>query len=76
MVDPTQPGIQASTVIRNIGQLVTISQQPVPGASGPLQVMANAVSRFTMVILSGLVQMMMLNRCSSKIRVVGMGFNH
>jgi imidazolonepropionase len=37
-----RPEIQASTVIRNIGQLVTVAQQPLPGASGSLQVIANA----------------------------------
>jgi imidazolonepropionase len=42
MSDPAQPGIQASTVVRNIGQLVTIAQQPLPGASGPLQVIEKA----------------------------------
>lgn len=42
MSDLVQPEIQASTVIRNIGQLVTISQQPLPGASGPLQIIPNA----------------------------------
>lgn len=42
MSDPARPEIQASTVIRNIGQLVTISQQPLPGASGSLQVIADA----------------------------------
>src|SRR5438552_421888 len=42
MPDPTQPRIQASMVIRNIGQLVTIAQQPIPGASGPLQVISDA----------------------------------
>src|SRR5260370_36047421 len=42
MSDLTQPGIQGSTVIHNIGQLVTGSQQPLPGASGPLQVISNA----------------------------------
>lgn len=42
MSDPVRPEIQASTVIRNIGQLVTVSQQPLPGASGVLQVIANA----------------------------------
>jgi imidazolonepropionase len=42
MSDPTQPEVQASTVIRNIGQLVTIAQQPLPGASGPLQVIPHA----------------------------------
>jgi len=40
--DPSLPRIQADTVIRNIGQLVTIAQQPLPGASGPLQVIPNA----------------------------------
>jgi imidazolonepropionase len=29
-------------VIRNISQLVTIAQRPIPGASGPLQVISNA----------------------------------
>ncbi len=38
----TQPTIQASMVIRNISQLVTIAQQPIAGASGPLQVISNA----------------------------------
>jgi len=42
MSNPARPEIQASTVIRNIGQLVTISQQPLAGAGGPLQVIANA----------------------------------
>lgn len=44
MSDPDSPRqhIEASTVIRNIGQLVTISQQPVAGASGSLQVLSNA----------------------------------
>ncbi|MEO7020718.1 MAG: imidazolonepropionase [Ktedonobacteraceae bacterium] len=44
MSDPnsTQAEMQASTVIRNIGQLVTVAQQPLPGASGPLQVISNA----------------------------------
>ena len=40
--DPNQPTIQASMVVRNISQLVTIAQQPIPGASGPLQVISNA----------------------------------
>jgi imidazolonepropionase len=39
--DSTQT-IAASMVIRNINQLVTISQRPMPGASGPLQVISNA----------------------------------
>jgi len=40
--DPSQPQIQANTVIRNIGQLVTVAQQPIPGGSGPLQVITDA----------------------------------
>lgn len=44
MPDPSQPParIQANMVIRNIGQLVTVAQHPVAGASGPLQVIENA----------------------------------
>ncbi len=42
MSDPVRPEIEASTVIRNIGQLVTISQQPLPGASSALQVIEHA----------------------------------
>src|SRR5437660_6629029 len=42
MPDPAQPAVQASMVIRNIGQLVTIAQQPIPGANGPLQVISDA----------------------------------
>jgi imidazolonepropionase len=42
MSNPARPEIQASAVIRNIGQLVTIAQQPLEGASGPLQVISNA----------------------------------
>ncbi len=42
MSDSTRAGIQTSTVIRNIGQLVTVAQQPLPGVSGPLQVISNA----------------------------------
>ncbi|MBV9710097.1 MAG: imidazolonepropionase [Ktedonobacteraceae bacterium] len=34
--------IEADTVIRKIGQLVTLAQQPLPQASGPLQVISNA----------------------------------
>src|SRR5436853_3906434 len=34
--------IQASTVIHNIGQLVTIAQSPIQGATGPLQVLEHA----------------------------------
>src|SRR5882762_3632419 len=43
-LDPSQPPsrIQASMVIRNIGQLVTIAQQPMPEATGPLQVIEHA----------------------------------
>ena len=43
-LDPSQPPsrIQASMVIRNIGQLVTIAQQHVPGATGPLQIIEHA----------------------------------
>lgn len=39
-----QPAIKivADTVIRNIGQLVTVAQQPIEGASGPLQVIEHA----------------------------------
>jgi len=40
--DSTQPPIQANTVVRNIGQLVTVAQQPIDGASGALQVIPNA----------------------------------
>ena len=40
--DSTQLPIQASTVVRNIGQLVTVAQQPVAGASGILQVISDA----------------------------------
>ncbi len=42
MPDPSLPRIQASMVIRNIGQLVTIAQQPIPGANGALQVISDA----------------------------------
>jgi imidazolonepropionase len=44
MQDPYQPIVQipASTVIRNIGQLVTVAQQPIPGASGPLRIIEHA----------------------------------
>jgi imidazolonepropionase len=34
--------IQTRTVIRNIGQLVTVAEQAIPGATGPLQVVENA----------------------------------
>lgn len=42
--DSAQPTtkVLASTVIRNIGQLVTVAQQPVAGATGPLQVLEGA----------------------------------
>ncbi len=40
--DSTQSPIQANTVVRNIGQLVTVAQQPIDGASGTLQVIPNA----------------------------------
>lgn len=38
----TQSPIQASTVVRNIGQLITVAQQPIDGASGALQVISDA----------------------------------
>ncbi|GAC1431464.1 MAG: imidazolonepropionase [Ktedonobacteraceae bacterium] len=37
-----QHHIQVSTIIRNIGQLVTMAQQPIAGASGQLQVLEHA----------------------------------
>jgi imidazolonepropionase len=40
--DPSRPPIKAGTVIRNIGQLVTIAQQPIAGATGALQVISDA----------------------------------
>ncbi len=40
--DFEQLPIQASMVIRNIKQLVTVAQQPIGGAEGPLQVIDNA----------------------------------
>ncbi len=42
--DPSQTPatVPASTVIRNIGQLITVAQQPIPGATGPLQIIENA----------------------------------
>jgi imidazolonepropionase len=40
--DPSRPHIRASTVIRNIKQLVTVAQRPIEGASGALQVLSNA----------------------------------
>lgn len=42
MPDSTQSHVQANMVIRNIGQLVTVAQQPIAGASGPLQVITDA----------------------------------
>lgn len=42
MLEQNRPEIQASTVIRNIGELVTVAQQELPGASGPLQVIPQA----------------------------------
>ena len=42
MPDPSSPHVKASAVIRNIGQLVTVAQQPVDGATGPLQVISDA----------------------------------
>ncbi|EFH87764.1 imidazolonepropionase [Ktedonobacter racemifer] len=45
VLDPSQSAhtIRADTVIRNIGQLVTVAQGPLPGASGPLQVIDHAL---------------------------------
>ncbi len=40
--DSTHQLIQANTVVRNIGQLVTVAQQPIAGASGVLQVIPDA----------------------------------
>jgi imidazolonepropionase len=42
MPDTAQLRVQASMVIHNIGQLVTLAQQPIEGASGPLQVITKA----------------------------------
>lgn len=42
MSSPSQPLVKASTVIRNIGQLVTVAQQPIAGATGPLQIISDA----------------------------------
>jgi len=49
--DPSQPPakIVVSTVIRNIGQLVTVAQQPIESATGPLQI----ISRAAMAIHNG-----------------------
>ena len=38
----TIASIEADTVLRHIGQLVTLAQQPLPHASGPLQIIPNA----------------------------------
>lgn len=40
--DSMQSPIQANIVVRNIGQLITIAQKPIIGASGILQVISNA----------------------------------
>lgn len=42
MQDEEQPTVQANLVIRNIKQLITVAQQPIAGASGPLQIIENA----------------------------------
>src|SRR5437764_3210242 len=42
--DSMQSPIQASIVVRNIGQLLTIAQKPIIGASGILPVISNAAS--------------------------------
>lgn len=42
MPDPSLPRVKASTVIRNIGQLITVAQQPINGATGPLQIIPDA----------------------------------
>lgn len=42
MQDEAQPTVQANLVIRNIKQLITVAQQPIDGASGPLQIIENA----------------------------------
>lgn len=49
MLDPAHSRIQANMVIHNIGQLVTVAQQPLAGANGPLQVITNA----TMAVHNG-----------------------
>ncbi len=38
--DPSQT--PATTVMRNIGQLLTVAQKPMPGASGPLRIIEHA----------------------------------
>lgn len=40
--DPEETFLQADTVIRNIGQLLTIAQHPLETASGPLQIIEDA----------------------------------
>src|SRR5260370_25077825 len=40
--DPTRPPVNDSAVNRNSGPLVTIAQQPIAEATGPLQVISNA----------------------------------
>ena len=42
MSNPIPTTIQASTIMRHIGQLVTVAQQPIAGASGTLQVISDA----------------------------------
>ncbi|GCE06721.1 imidazolonepropionase [Dictyobacter aurantiacus] len=37
-----QQQFQARAIVRNIGQLVSVAQTPIDGASGPLQVLSNA----------------------------------
>src|SRR5450755_3290133 len=39
---PDPSHFPATTVIRNIGQLLTVAQRPILGASGPLQIIENA----------------------------------
>ena len=41
-ISETVKTIQASTVIRNIGQLVTVAERPIPGATGSLQILDHA----------------------------------
>jgi imidazolonepropionase len=41
-MEPEQSVSQARTILRHIGQLVTVAQQPIVGASGPLQIIADA----------------------------------
>ena len=42
MPNPSQPLVQADTVVRNIGQLVTVAQQPIEEAAGQLQIISDA----------------------------------